>query len=633
MGQELAPRFSVLPLGVVRPTGWILEQLNRDLKDGFASRLDELTDHASNDLFKHRIDTSKDHFAWWDSETRGNWLWGYTMMAYLSADAASRARIDGLVADLKATQDPDGYIGIYSESDRYNHPQGENGELWSQSRALLIFLAYYELTRDEIYLKAAEDAAQLTMRHYGPGRSYFRADDSGVIAAAGGLFHGLCYVDVMEWLYHLTGNTRYRDFGVWLYQDFNAIPTRTLNDDMKLGHLLEYSLPFTGHAAHTAEHFRALLWAYLMTGDPAMKQAIETAITKLRLYSVPSGALIGDESIHGLPMPDMGYEYCAMTELMWSLSSALQKFGDSVYADWIENLTFNAAQGARFPDGSGICYLSTENRLEAVASRPDSYSFWHRYGRFKYSPTHEDIAVCCNPNAVRLMPHYVNQMWMRLNDRLGVAAMTYGPSTLTTEINGVSVTIEQETRYPFSEAVTLTITPVSEVEFVLYLRKPGWSVDTAVAVEGADISEDDGFVVLSKKWSPGDTVRLTFTARIEPVLNPNGEYSVRRGPLQYAMPIPHEEHPIKSYPVPSFHDYNLTPQDLSQAYHVLFLDEAQPDLGLAYRVNPRVNWDRPWDAPPAELVADSISLVPLGCAVLRRSTFPMKRATPAVGGG
>ena len=131
MGQELAPRFSVLPLGAVRPTGWILEQLNRDLKDGFASRLDELTDHASNDLFKHRIDTSKDHFAWWDSETRGNWLWGYTMMAYLSADAASRARIDGLVADLKATQDPDGYIGIYSEADRYNHAPGENGELWS----------------------------------------------------------------------------------------------------------------------------------------------------------------------------------------------------------------------------------------------------------------------------------------------------------------------------------------------------------------------------------------------------------------------------------------------------------------------------------------------------------------------
>jgi hypothetical protein len=34
---------------------------------------------------------------------------------------------------------------------------------------------------------------------------------------------------------------------------------------------------------------------------------------------------------------------------------------------------------------------------------------------------------------------------------------------------------------------------------------------------------------------------------------------------------------------------------------------------------------RPWDSAPVQLDAESVHLVPMGCAVLRRTTFPMKR--------
>lgn len=625
MSEELKPTFRVLPLGAVKPGGWILEQLNRDLQEGFASRLDELTEHASNDMFQNRVDTSTNPFAWWDSETRGNWLWGFTMMAYLSTHDTSQSRIDQLLAALKTTQENDGYIGIYSKADRYRHETGENGELWGQSRALLTMLAYYELTNDKSYLDAVERAVQLTMQHYGPGKQrYFQIDSSVEPIHITGLTHGLCYVDVVEWLYDITGNDTYRDFGVWLYQDFNSVPDRFANDDMKLANLQIFPLPFMGHAVHTAEHLRVLIWAYCMTADPELKRAIDMAIEKTEHYSTPSGALIGDEGIHGLPMPDMGYEYCTITELMFSLASALQKFGDSSYGDWIENLTFNAGQGARFTDGSGICYLSAENRLEARASRPDAYTFFHTGGRYKYSPTHEDVAVCCNPNAIRLMPHYVSRMWMRLNDRPGVAAVMYGPSTLTTEINGVRVTINQETHYPFSEDVVFDIQPDQEVDFALYLRKPAWSADSAVHVEGAAVSEDGGFLVLEKQWSRGDKVTVSFAAKIESLLYPNGEFGVRRGPLQYAMPIPHETEAIKSYPVPGFHDYDILPKDFEHAYQVIILDDAETDYGLRVITREAADMARPWDNPPHQLESESKTLVPMGCTVLRRSTFPLR---------
>ena len=156
---EVFCRFKYLPLGEVKPDGWILEQLNRDLEEGFAGQLDQLTTHASTDLFKDRIETSTEHMQWWDSETRGNWLIGYTLMAYLAGNETHKQRVDCLLSDLKATQDEDGYIGIYTPNSRYKHAPGENGELWGQSRALLTMLSYYELTGDESYLEAVERAA------------------------------------------------------------------------------------------------------------------------------------------------------------------------------------------------------------------------------------------------------------------------------------------------------------------------------------------------------------------------------------------------------------------------------------------------------------------------------------------
>ena len=617
--------FRNLPLGTTKPQGWIQEQMVRDLEEGFAGRLDQLTERASTDLFRDRIDSSKEHEAWWDSETRGNWLWGYVMMAYLADHDQHKARVDQLMADLKATQDDDDYIGIYAKGERYNHPPGENGELWGQSRALLSMLAYYELIGDETYLTAVEKAMQLTMKYYGPGKSYFQIDGTEEFIGLGGLTHGLCFVDVAEWLYALTDNEAYRDFGIWLYQDFCNVPGRFPDDDMKLQNLLIEDRRLAAHAVHPAEHLRAVIWAYFMTGDIDKKRALENAFKKLRLYTVPSGALIGDEAIHGLPMPDVGYEYCTMTELMLSMSSAVQKYGTANFAEWIENLTFNAAQGARFTDGSGVCYLSLENRFQATADLPDSYAAFHRGGRYKYSPTHEDVACCCNPNAVRLMPHYVSRMWMRLNAGDGLVAATYGPSTLTTSVAGVPLTIVQETNYPFSDTILFKVSPETDVEFSLHLRKPAWATQMQVDIQGGGVREESGYMIVNKKWAVGDVVAVTFTAEIEAVYSANGEYSIRRGPLQYAMNIPHEAHSIKSYPLDGFHDYDIMAQDLKQAYQVLILDTAKPSFGLEFATCKDSDERRPWDNSPVMLKAETMQLVPMGSTVLRRSTFPMKR--------
>lgn len=620
MSNFTAPCFQALPLSAIKPRGWLLAQLQRDLTHGFAGCLDSLTERAASDLFTHRIESSSQQFAWWDSETRGNWLWGYTLLAFLADLPEHRARVAQLLSALKATQDPDGYLGIYSPASRYQHGDDENGELWGQSRALLPLLAYYEFTGDESYLTAVRRAVDLTLKHYGPQRPHFRkpAEPNDLT----GLTHGLCYVDVVEWLYALTGEARYRDFGVWLYEDFSRFPAPFPNDDLAPANLLNPQQPWRGHAVHTVEHLRALLFA---ANDN--RPLVEAALRKLRLYTTPSGAVIGDEGVHGLPTPDIGYEYCTLTELLFSLTSAAQKLGEAALGDWIETLAFNAAQGARLPDGRGVSYLTPDTRLAATADRPDSYSHLHdKHGRFKFSPTHEDVACCCNPNATRLLPHYVSRMWLKANDH-DLVALLYGACELTTTIRGVRLTVVEETRYPFEDTVRFTLLPDRPVAFALYLRRPGWA--TRVEVQGAAAREASGYLVVEKTWQAGDTLTLTFTTPITLSPYPTGEYAVRRGSLQFVLPVAHTPRAIKSYPLAGFQDEELLPRDLAQAYALVLLDEALPDFGLT--LEHEAGAANPWAQPPLRLRTDTHTLIPFGCALLRRAALPLKTARPLTG--
>lgn len=615
--------FKRLPLGAIKPRGWILAQLTRDLETGFAGCLDQLTDHAAHDLFTHRIESSAQQVAWWDSETRGNWLWGYGMMAQLADQPAHIQRARELLDDLKRTQDADGYLGIYSTESRYQHGDGENGELWGQSRALLALLAQYELSGEATYLETVQRAVALTMSHYAPDRPHFRSASRIERDALTGLTHGLCYADVLEWLYAITHAEAYRAFGQWLYADFSNMPRPFPNDDLALPNLLGNKPIFAGHAVHTAEHLRALLWAGL-DGDEGLRSAVQIALAQIKHYTLPSGALLGDEAIHGEPVPDIGYEYCTLTELLLSLSSALQKSGEAAYGDWIENLAFNAGQGARLADGTGLAYLSADTRLAAVASRGDHYAQRPDQPgrRFKYSPTHEDVACCCNPNAVRFMPHYISGLWMTLRERPGVAAVNYGPCVVTAQVEGVKVSIEEVTDYPFSNTITFIINPERALKFALGLRRPRWATRFDLAVTDGVISENEGWIIIEKTWSMNEVVTLNFSAEVDLVPYANGEYGLHYGPLQYVWPVEPERHAIKDYAIAGFHDYDIVPKDPAQADQIPVLDRA----GWQIEINAQADRLHPWDNAPWHLKRGAITLVPIGCTILRRASFPLANA-------
>jgi hypothetical protein len=609
-----------LRLGSITPAGWLLAQMRRDLEEGFAGRLDELSPHVRRDIFRDRLEEASGHAAWWDAESRGNWLWGYVMLAGLTAAHAHVPRARERVEDLRSTQDADGYLGIHAPGARFPAGGAENGELWAQSRALLVLLAHHELTGDTASLEAARDAADLTLRQYGDDRPHFGRRSTQEDHT--GLTHGLCFVDALEMLHEATADERYRAFAAWLLRDFDRWPVPFPNDDLAAANLADPHRALRGHAVHAVEHLRAIAF-----GAPQDRGRIDAALRKLASSTTPSGAVIGDESLHGLPGPSAAYEYCTLTELSFSLTRLAQRTADPSLGDWLERLTFNAAQGARTSDGRAIGYLASDTRLDAVASRPDSYSLLTgRHGRFKLSPTHDDVACCCNPNATRLLPHYVASMWMTRSDEPCLVALAYGPSKLRTTVGDSAVTISEETRYPFEDEVRFTVDVSSPVRMSVQLRQPAWVA--SASVDGVEAVKRPGWIVIERRWEGRQSFTLRLAAPVRAETYAGGEVAVLRGPLQFVEPISHVDLALDVPGRPGWPDRELRPSDVRDvAAATPIVDPSAADLGFAIVLAAQGDPDDPWAWAPVALERPGLRLVPMGCAPLRRAAFISRAGT------
>jgi hypothetical protein len=536
-----------LTFGEVKPAGWIREQMLRDLREGFAGKLGKLCHEAASDIFVSNRNSlakqntnNQDGVNWWNGETEGNWRAGHIMMSYLSEDPEAMKEADSYVRHILTSQDADGYLGAFAPEMRYKR----EGELWTQACLLRGLLTYAELTGSKEALRAVIRAADCTVAALGPEKAEI----------AWGEDHDLMISDVMERLYELTGDGRYRDFILWLYDTWSA---RRPAADNSLGSLLNRKAGWVDHGVHTYETMRVPLWLSAATGRTDVAAASQNSFDKLQRYIGPGGSGVSQELIKDLaPDPTFTeYEYCATKEIQFTLESALQKTGHAALGDQIERVWFNAAQGARTPDGRAISYLTPDNRLRCDGRTPDGAT---EQRRNKFSPTHQDAAVCCNPNATQVAPLYVRGMWMRHREG-GLAALLYGPCRVSTHVRQVRVTLQEKTEYPFSNHVQIAVAPDKEVSFPMYLRDPGWSRGTRVRCDGAEIERNGDYWVVTKKWKVGDVVHIEFAPTIQEIAAVNGEIALQYGSLVFAQRLESRSKAVRNYPIEGFEDTYLLP--------------------------------------------------------------------------
>jgi len=641
---EILPRFENVSVKDIKPEGWIKSIMSQDISEGFISNLDKLVPKLmSDDTFNTaRRKNAKDipdvgnqeltgadweiSMQWWAGETLGNWWDGYLRNAYMTDNKPAISKINKIVKYILSGQDEDGYLGIYSREMRYKH-KGSNGELWSQTVLFRMLLGYYEFTEDMKVLDAVEKAMNVTMDSYNKGKTNpFEVDID-----YGGVTHGLMMTDVCETLYRITKNKKYIDYAVYLYQDFSEHPINRAFNDIRYELVMQKDSLFKAHGAHTYEQLRSLLLAKQVTGYSELDEAFKSAMNKLSNCILPSGAGFGNEWLNNQKSDpnSTAAEFCDMQELRVFYTSALQKTGNIQYADNAEKMTYNAMQGARNSNGKNLVYCKTDNCYILNNTAPQS-GFEEFDFRYKYSPTHADAAVCCNPNYGRNLPYFVSNMFMKTKD--GLAAVLFGPSTLTTNYKGENLKIEEQTNYPFSDDITFVFTTDKEVNFKFHLRKPNWSTALNIEVTDAEITLKGGFYTISKTWKTGDTVRVSFVNKIFTVKANNGEVAVQRGALVYALEIPHREEIVKQYDVEGFKDYMVFATE--ENYKNLELIPSKNDNSFGFEYIKDKDLDNSWYDGTTHLSGNiynaeldksiKVKLVPMGGTTLRRITFPIK---------
>jgi DUF1680 family protein len=412
-------------------------------------------------------------------------------------------------------------------------------------------LGYYEATGDEKVWQALVRAVENVMVNYPLNASSpFSSGDK----FNGGVSHGLTFTDVLDKMYQITGDKKYTEYALFLYNDFSK--TYQSEEDVQLKNILNPNYKLKSHGVHTYEHLRPLIVAANQNKD--LQKALAIYLERIKNSTTPTGGPIGDEWIaeRTADATHTGYEYCSIQELLDSYTVLLQKRGNASIGDDIETIFYNAAQGARNPNYSCIAYLKTDNSYEMLGTKNGEIEPDRKQTRYKYSPAHQDVAVCCNPNAGRISPYFIQSSLMKENENTLVATLLM-PNILETEIKGSKITIENKTNYPNENTFHFKIQLDKPAVFILKIRKPNW-VTSIVTNEKYRVADD--YIIIERTFDKTDNINLEFKTEVRVIKDIKGEHYFTYGSLFYAKAISALQIKGKEY-AKGFEDLNYDPLD------------------------------------------------------------------------
>ncbi len=615
---KVVEKYQILPFGSIKPSGWLKVQMQKDV-DGFVGNLDKLVPELINDPIYssgrlHKNSKLKDlgnnkegdtegseQYKWWNSETQSNWWDGYIRNVILLNDKKGLEKVDNYIQRILKSQDEDGYIGIYDKELRYNF-NSENGELWSKTTMYRGLLAYYEYSKDAKLWKAIERAVDNVMANYPINSS---SPYSSGKEFNGGVSHGLTFTDVLDKMYQITGDTKYTDYALFLYRDF--CKTYQSEKDVQLENILNPNYKLQSHGVHTYEHLRPLIVAAYASNDVELQKALQIYIQRIEKSTTLTGGAIGDEWIaqRTANATHTGYEYCSLHELLDSYSVLFQKQGTGKSAEMVETIFYNAAQGSRNPDHSCIAYLKTDNSFGMDGTKNGEVETNRKQTRYKYSPAHQDVAVCCNPNAGRITPYFIEKSWLKENDNVLVNVLLT-PNILETKIQNQLVKIETITEYPYQNKFIYKISNPKYTQFIIKIRKPSWATKV---LTNESYTIDNEFLVFDRKIGKEDKIQIEFQTEIQIKEDGNKEKYFSYGPLLYAKSFESIEQKGKSY-LTNFDDLFYVSKDKS-SYQFIFDNQAKYENGkIEIKAKNKSNNQ-----------IEVIELVPFGKTILRQVSF------------
>ncbi|HZR01306.1 MAG TPA: beta-L-arabinofuranosidase domain-containing protein [Chloroflexota bacterium] len=587
--------FHELPLGAVKPLGWLRDQL-RLQADGFTGLLpDHWPDVGPNSSWLGG--TGED----WE---RGPYYCdGLIPLAHLLGDERLLARADRWVEWSLASQRPDGFFG-----------PATNADWWPRMVMLKALTQHAEATGDPRVPKLmaayfAHQARELEARpleKWGQARGAENVLGARWLLARAGAPHLLDLIALVE--------SQTLDWTTWFLE---RVPTSRVTTFDHYTHVVNVAM---------AVKEPALRW--LRTGDEQYRRAVYEGLASLdRYHGQPQGMFSGDEWL-ATRDPTAGVELCAVVELAFSLEQLVAIWGDVAHADRLERVIYNALPATISADVRARQYDQQPNQVLCSVARRNWTQNKDDSNIFGLEPNFG----CCTANLHQGWPKFVSHMWMAGGpDEL--VAVAYGPC----EVRHGGLAVREVTEYPFRDDVRLEVSGSG----TLLLRVPGWC-------DGAEVNREPRSLEPGRfhrlRVSDGDVVELHLRASIRFEGRDKHADVVHRGPLTFALRVGEEWRPIGRHePFVDWEVHPTTPWNYAVVEQPLRLEQRAvskvPWSGEAppivlHTQGRRVPWwtlvdnsagPLPESPVQVDTPTEPIELIPYGCARLRITELPTTR--------